>query len=101
MALTLLTISCVLFYSTSKYFPKHGVKGVEGKEKWIRIVASTFSFLSLYFFTYSYDLSTSLVFWMVAFLTLLSSIILSIKMNVRWIWVWGSLCVFFILIDFI
>jgi len=101
MALAILIVACLLLYATSKYFPKQGVPWVDNNKKAILWIASVLSVFSLIIFTFSNDFGTSLVFWMVAFMTLLSAIILSVKMNEKWIWVWGGLCLFFILIDLI
>ncbi|MEM8892923.1 MAG: hypothetical protein AAGC88_00005, partial [Bacteroidota bacterium] len=64
-------------------------------------LASAISFFSLYLFTFSYDLATAIIIWLVALMTLLSSVILSVKLNPKWIWVWGALCLMFVIIDFV
>lgn len=65
------------------------------------MIASVLALLSLFMFTYSYDFATSLVFWIIAFMTLLSAMILSLKMTLKSVWVWGGLCLTFILVDFL
>ncbi|MEM7509491.1 MAG: hypothetical protein AAF388_01080 [Bacteroidota bacterium] len=101
MALAILTIACFLLYATSKYFPVADVHYVKEHKTKIILLASAISFLSLFVFSNSYGFETALMIWLVAFMTLLSAIILSVKMNIKWVWVWGGLCVLFILIDFV
>jgi len=99
MALALLIVSCFLIYSTSRYFP-------EGRFSWIKkhkittqLTAGAICLVSLYLVSVSYDFTTALMIWMIALMTLLSSMILSVKMNQKWLWVWGGLCLLFIMID--
>jgi|GEM_PF-6004491 len=99
MALTLLTLSCFIFYATSKYFPSEGILWWKQNKMKSLILASAISLFSLYLFTYSYAFSTALILWSVAFMTLLSAIILSVKMHAKWTWAWGSLCILFLIID--
>jgi len=99
MALAVLTLACFLFYATSRYFPKAGLKRIKDNKRGMLIAASVLSILSLILFTLTYDFATSLVMWMVALMTVLSAIILSLKLNFRWVWIWGGLCLVFILID--
>ena len=101
MALAILTFSCFLLYATSKYFPKQGIKLVDQHKKAVILMASALSLCSLFLFTFWYDFATALVCWIIAFMTLLSAIILSIKLNYKWIWVWGGLSLIFILIDIV
>jgi len=101
MALATLTLSCFMFYVTSKYFPKQGIRVIDDYKKQALLIASAFSFVSLALFTSTYDFATAFVVWLIAWITLFSAIILSIKMNFKWVWVWGSMCIIFILIDLV
>ncbi|MEM9328276.1 MAG: hypothetical protein AAGA85_21590 [Bacteroidota bacterium] len=99
MALTVLTIACFLLYATSKYFPMQGMSWIDRRKGlWVGI-GSAMVLLSLYLFTLSYDFATALMFWMIAFMTLLSAIVVSVKLNYKSIWVWGGVCLLFVLID--
>ena len=99
MALAVLTFACFLYYLTSKYFPIQGIVLVKDHKTKIVLLASAISLCSLYLFSRSFDFATALMIWMIAFMTLLSAMILSVKMNHKWIWLWGGLCLLFILID--
>ena len=99
MALASLTIACFLFYFTSKYFPARDREIVERHKGKLIALASAIMLVSLYLFSADHDLTTAIVVWWVALMTLLSSIILSVKMNRKWIWVWGAICILFIWID--
>lgn len=99
MALAVLTLSCFLLYATSKYFPFKELAWIKKKSEMVMVIATAISFASLYLFTYTYNFETAILVWMVAFMTILSAVILSIKMNKKWIWVWSTLSVLFILID--
>lgn len=99
MALAVLTIACMLFYASSKYFPFQDIPIVTKRKIGSIGLASAISLLSLLLFTRSLGFATALMVWMTAFMALLSAIILSVKMNRKWIWVWGVLSVLFILID--
>ncbi|MEM6522755.1 MAG: hypothetical protein AAGF85_04985 [Bacteroidota bacterium] len=99
MALAALTIACLLFYMTSKYFPIENNEVIT-KQKWLIFsVASATAFLSLYIFTSSYGFATAFVIWLIAFMTFLSAIVLSVKMNIKWLWVWTGLALTLLVID--
>ncbi|MEL6835579.1 MAG: hypothetical protein AAFP77_21435 [Bacteroidota bacterium] len=99
MALAAMTLACFLFYMTSRYFPEQDLPFVQEHKSKVRVLASAIAFISLYLFTRSFDTETAVMVWLMALMTLLSAIILSVKMNVKWIWTWGSLSLLFILID--
>lgn len=100
MALAILVISCFSFYSTSKYFPEYGIR-TGWNNKASLFIASALALLSLVLFNLSYDFATALIFWMLAFMAILSAVILSIKMNAKWVWIWGLFCILMILVDLI
>lgn len=103
MALTLLTISCLLFYSTSKYFPLSAdlQKKISDIKNWIIGAAIVLMLLSLWSFTFEFDGVTAFVIWLTAVMTILSALILTVKLNTRWLYCWAVLCVLFIIIDLI
>lgn len=101
MALATLTLACLLLYATSKYFPIRKIKVIDDHRTKVILLAGAISLFSLYLFSRSFDFSTALMVWTVAFMTLLSAVILSVKMNAHSIWVWGGLCFLFILIELI
>ena len=86
MALATLTISCILFYMTSKYFPVSKIEVVRKNTIKTLFVASAVLILSLYLFSIEFSFITAFVVWLIAFMTLMSLIVLSIKMNDKWIW---------------
>ncbi|MEM7106752.1 MAG: hypothetical protein AAF519_00905 [Bacteroidota bacterium] len=99
MALAALTIACLLLYMTSKYFPIENIEVIV-KQKWVILgVATTIAFLSLYIFTVSYGFATAFVIWLIAFMTFLSAIVLSVKMNPKWLWIWTGLALTLLIID--
>ncbi|MEM9834675.1 MAG: hypothetical protein AAF944_28895 [Bacteroidota bacterium] len=99
MALAVLTLACLLLYATSRYFPSDSVAWTKRHQAKVTVMASVISLVSLYLFTLSYDFSTALMFWLIAFMTLLSAIILSVKINTNWMWVWWIICLLFIIVD--
>lgn len=99
MALAILTLACFMFYATSKYFPKQDLPQVKAYKVQLLVLASAISILSLYLFTKSSDFSTALMIWLVAFMTILSAVIISVKINFKWIWAWGIFCILSLLID--
>ncbi|MEM9721899.1 MAG: hypothetical protein AAGA10_21720 [Bacteroidota bacterium] len=101
MALAVLTIACFMLYSTSRFFPVQDMPIVKTHKVKVLVLASAISLFSLYLFSRSFGFETGLMIWMIAFMTLLSAVILSIKMNLKWIWVWGGLCILFMLIDIV
>ncbi len=99
MALTLLILASILFYSTSRYFPLEQLK-MTGQFRAIAIlVAAAICFMSLYLFSISYDLTTALMIWMIAIMTLLSSVVLSVKLYPKSIWAWGTISMFIVILD--
>ena len=101
MALAILIVSCVVLYSTSKYSPIRRVLLIEKDKKLTITVACVILLLSFFFFSTYYDFTTALVVWLISFMTILSAVVLSIKMNVKWIWIWGGFCILMILVDLI
>ncbi len=99
MALAVLTLACFLLYAPSRYFPSDRVAWIKRHQVTVTVMSSALSLVSLYLFTLSYDFATSLMFWLVAFMTLLSVIILSLKLNFNWVWGWGLICLLFMIID--
>ncbi|MEM9142106.1 MAG: hypothetical protein AAGA86_03910 [Bacteroidota bacterium] len=98
MALSILTLGCLLGYGTSKYFPleigllkRHKIK--------VLLVASIFLLFSGYLFTFWYDGISAWAIWSVAVMTVLSCIILSIKMNTKWIWAWVTAPILFLILE--
>lgn len=101
MAPATLTLACLLLYATSKYFPIREIGIIDDHRNKIILLAGAVSLFSLYLFSRSFDFPTALMVWMAAFMTLLSAVILSVKMNLYSIWVWGGLCLLFIVIELI
>ncbi|MEM1135067.1 MAG: hypothetical protein AAGI07_04460 [Bacteroidota bacterium] len=99
MSLATLIISCLLLYSTSKYFPSNSPLRFEKSRKEIIIISIFLLFISFWALTNHYDAITSVVIWLAALMTILSSVILTIKLNIKWLYVWGSLCVLSLIID--
>ncbi|MEM6763809.1 MAG: hypothetical protein AAF824_15790 [Bacteroidota bacterium] len=99
MALAVLIVACILLYATSRYFPVQDIQLVRKHKNIILVLASAISLLSLYIFSTSFRFETALMIWLVAFMTLLSAVILSVKMSIKWIWMWAGLCILFILWD--
>ena len=101
MALAFMILSCFLFYGTSRYFPMQDIPMLQDHQLKIIALAGAISILSLFLFARSFDLVTGFLVWMLAFMTVLSAIILSVKMNVKWVWAWGGLSILSIAIDLI
>ncbi|MEM8967676.1 MAG: hypothetical protein AAGE93_14750 [Bacteroidota bacterium] len=99
MALAVLTFACLLLYATSRYFPSDKIEWIKLNRAKVTVMASIISLVSLYLFTLSYDFATALMFWLTAFMALLSAIILSVKLNSNWMWGWGVVSLLFIIID--
>lgn len=99
MALTILTIACFLFYASSKYFPDHGIALLQWKQKTLILIASALALLSLFIMDSTDGFATAFTVWLVAFMTLLSAVIISIKLSLKWTWVWAGVCLVFILTD--
>ena len=99
MALAVLILACFMFYGTSRYFPRQDISLLKEHKTSIMVLAGAISLLSLYLFSHRFDGATALLVWLTAFMTLLSAIILSVKMNVNWGWAWGGVCVLSILFD--
>lgn len=99
MALATLILACLLFYSTSKYFPFEKLAIVRTRKYLVIGVACTLAFSSFYLFIIQIDFATALMIWMIAFMTILSAMIISLKISFHWIWMWGALSLFFVVID--
>lgn len=99
MALTILTIACFLLYASSKYFPPHGIDLLKGKQKILITIGSALAFLSLILISNADGFATGFTVWLIAFMTLLSAMIISMKLSFKWTWVWAGVCMIFILTD--
>lgn len=101
MALTILTLSCFLYYASSRYFPEHSIALLKGKQKALISIASVMALISLFLMSSADGFATGFTVWLIAFMTLLSAVIISIKLSFSWTWFWGGVCLVFILTDFI
>jgi len=88
---------------TSKYFPldENSRLSIKKSKTEITLVAVGLLCTSLYFFSRNYAIATALVIWIFAFVAILSTLIITMKFNVKWIYVWGILCILFLTIDFL
>lgn len=94
----MLIIGCLFLYATSKYYPVQ----IELLRRWKMVVLFGSSSLILwawYLFTKHYDTATAWMVWLIALITILACIILSIKMHPKATWFWGMISVLFILLD--
>ena len=84
---------------TSKYFPVSKIEVVRKNTIKTLFVASAVLILSLYLFSIEFSFITAFVVWLIAFMTLMSLIVLSIKMNDKWIWGWSLFSISSLIID--
>lgn len=101
MALTILTLACFLYYASSRYFPEHNIALLKDKQKILILVASALALISLFIMSSTDGFATGFTVWLIASMTLLSAVIISIKLSFSWTWFWGGVCFVFILTDFI
>ncbi|MEL7533033.1 MAG: hypothetical protein AAFN10_17080, partial [Bacteroidota bacterium] len=99
MALAILTIACLLSYATSRYFPIESLAFVQKRQKLSLTLSVAMALLALYIFTETYDFATALIVWLTAYMTILTSVIVSLKINAKSIWLWGGLCLVSIMLD--
>ncbi|MEM8967048.1 MAG: hypothetical protein AAGE93_11570 [Bacteroidota bacterium] len=103
MGLTILTLACLLLYVTSKYFPVVGgiqASVIKHKSR-VLLIGILLLVISLIAFSQHYDVLTTFIVWLTALMTILSALILTIKISLKWLYGWGALCVLFLIIDFI
>lgn len=98
MALSILTIACLLLYASSKYFPLE-IGVVQKYKVKVLFLASLLLLVSGYLFTFWYDGISSWAIWSVAVMTVLSCIVLSIRMNTKWLLVWCLAPIIFLIIE--
>ena len=103
MALTILTLSCFLFYLTSKYFPSdQKIRSMTVKHKTkIMVIAVLMLFISLVTFYKDFTGVTAWVMWLTALMTILSALILTVKFHIKWLYGWLGLCIIFLIFDFL
>ncbi|MEL6673060.1 MAG: hypothetical protein AAFR61_12740 [Bacteroidota bacterium] len=101
MALALMILACFSFYGTSRYFPHQEFPGLLERKQLLFILASVMSISSLFLFTRNFDGVTGFFVWLVAFMTILSAVIPTVKMNIKWSWAWGAICVGAMIVDFL
>jgi len=103
--MTLITayIAILCFYGTSKYFPESfaSLGNLLKKSKALSLILGViFSFLSLWSLSSHFNLSTAIVYWLVFLMTLLSSVIVSLKIHHYWMFFWLLLSFAVLIIEF-
>lgn len=102
MAVSMLIVSCFLFYLTSKHFPlpEKKLKKIATQKLNLNILAMVLAVTSLMLFLVQFNWVTMLVMWLTTLTTSLSGVILSIKLNIMWVYLWSLLALLFLAIDF-
>ena len=67
----------------------------------ILVIATLLLFISLVIFQRDFSGVTAWVIWLTALMTLLSALILTVKLHINWLYGWVGLCIIFLIIDFI
>ncbi|MEM6346184.1 MAG: hypothetical protein AAF927_20005 [Bacteroidota bacterium] len=101
MALAVLTIACFLSYSTSRYFPMEAFDFGKKQPKVVLAISVAIAFVALFLFSADYDFATALIIWLAAYMAILSSIVVSLKLNVKSVWLWGAFSLLAIVIDLV
>ncbi|WKN42995.1 hypothetical protein [Tunicatimonas pelagia] len=101
MELTILVLSCLLFYAPSRYFPVDSILRVNiAQYRKVMLIGATLLLLvSFASFYQTYDGFTAFAIWLTAGTTILSALILTVKLDLRWLYGWGMLCVLFLITD--
>lgn len=104
MAILTTCLLSFLLYGTSKYFPESLATIQENLKKrklLTRITALILMILAIWFFSFSFDFVTAIVVFATTFMLVLSSLIISLKLNPQsWI-AWLVICLGAIFINFI
>ena len=101
MALTVLIIACFLLYSTSRYFTGPSPLRLVGARKTVTIISILLLVISFWLLALDYDTTTTIFIWIISLMTILSSIILTIKLTINWLYVWVGICGVLLMLDFI
>ncbi|MEM9981923.1 MAG: hypothetical protein AAF734_05465 [Bacteroidota bacterium] len=99
MALTVLILACLLSYTTSRYFPKHNVTWVKENRVIVQVLANGLLLLSLWLLTFDYNGAAAFIIWLIAWMTVLSALILTTKLSLKWLYLWGMVSVLLLIID--
>ena len=83
MALALLILFSFMVYATSRYFPRQDLPLVVEHKSKVLVLAGAISLLSLFLLNQVYDFGTALMIWLTGLMTILSAVIISVKMNVK------------------
>ncbi|MEM8901703.1 MAG: hypothetical protein AAGC85_26580, partial [Bacteroidota bacterium] len=78
----------IFFYASSKHFPYLKWNPLTDKRMISDLLGIVFSLISLYLFIQTYGAATGTITWIIALTTILSGIILSIKLKPNSIWLW-------------
>ena len=103
MAVSILIVACLLCYLTSKHFPLSGERLMKmaRQKPLLNILAIILAVTSLVLFYGHFNGVTAFVVWLTALMTILSAVILSVKLNVKWVYFWSVVVLLFMIVDFL
>jgi len=103
MALALLIMASLLFYLTSKHFPLGPAPAqlVARYKLYINGLAVVLAVAALWPLYQRYNGLTAFVMWFTALSSILSLLIVSIKINRAWYYLWPGVAAVLLIVDFL
>lgn len=100
MALLLLLIASYLFYRTSKYFPVRSMKyKIKLSKNQLKSIAALMVLAVWWFLYLEYGAFSAVIYLLFAMGTLMSALVISLKLSPKWNYVWAAIGILFLLVD--
>ncbi|MEM6264654.1 MAG: hypothetical protein AAGI38_19235 [Bacteroidota bacterium] len=102
MAVALTFLASLLLYGTSRYFPEELSwvhKPLTKYDSLAVLMGTALLFLSLWFFAQEYRMLTACVIWAVVVATVLSSLVISVKISPKSLFIWSGFAVVIAIVD--
>lgn len=102
MVLLLLLVASYLYYMGSKYFPVSSVRSKIKLTKYQLISVASLLVLAAWWHLYlEYEAFTAIVYLLIAMGTLMSALMISLKLSPRWNYIWAAIGILFLIVDFV
>ena len=102
MVLLILLLASYLYYMGSKYFPGSSMKSRLKLTKYqLNSVASLLVLVAWWLLYLEYEVLTAFIYLLFAIGTLLSALVITLKLSMKWNYVWAAIGLLSLLVDFL
>jgi len=102
MVLLLLLVASYLYYMGSKYFPVSSMKSkLRLTKSQLNSVASLFVLAAWWLLYLEYEALTAFIYLLFGIGTLMSALVIMLKLSMKWNYVWAAIGLLFLIVDFL